>query len=247
MILKGKEEIKIMREGGKILAEIMEELKKASLPGVTTESLNNLAEKLIKEAKGKPSFKGYKGFPAALCTSINEVIVHDTPSKYVLKEGDILSLDLGVYYHGFHTDMAVTVPIGRVEGEGMRLIRETKKALKRGIKKTRIGNTLGDVGNTIERHVKKSGFFIVEGLCGHGIGREVHEDPQVFNEGKRGKGIPFEVGMVICIEPMLSIGGKEIQPVDKGTGIKTADNSLSAHFEHTIAVTENGPLILTKL
>jgi methionyl aminopeptidase len=247
MILKSESEIKIMREGGKILAEIMEELKKNSLAGVTTGNLNKLAEKLIKERGGKPSFKGYKGFPAALCTSVNEVIVHDTPSDYILKEGDILSLDLGIFYKGFHTDMAVTVPIGKVEGEAQRLIRETKKALKRGIKKTRVGNTLGDIGNTIERHVQKAGFSIVQGLCGHGIGREVHEEPQVFNEGKRGKGIPLEVGMVICIEPMLSCGSDQIISVEGGTGIKTVDDSLSAHFEHTIAITEKGTVVLTEL
>jgi methionyl aminopeptidase len=247
MILKSKKEIEIIREGGKILAEIMEEVKKKSLLGVTTQSLNILAEKLIKEKGGTPSFKNYKGFPAALCTSVNEVIVHGIPSEYILKDGDILSLDLGVCYKGFHTDMAITFPIGCVEGETLRLIRETKKALKRGIKKTKIGNTLGDIGNTIERHVKKSGFTTVEGLCGHGIGREVHEDPQVLNEGKRGKGMPLEVGMVFCIEPMLTMGSKEITPSGDGMGIKTFDNSLSAHFEHTLALTENGVLVLTEL
>ena len=247
MILKSKQEIEIMREGGKILAEIMKEVKKKAVSGVTTQSLNTFAEKLIKEKRGAPSFKNYKGFPAALCTSVNEVIVHGVPSGYILKEGDVLSLDLGFYYKGFHTDMAVTFPIGDVEGETLRLIRETKKALKRGIKKTKIGNTLGDIGNTIERHVKKSGFVIVEGLCGHGIGREVHEEPQILNEGKRGKGMPLEVGMVFCIEPMLSRGSKEITASEDGIGIKTFDNSLSAHFEHTLAITEKGVLVLTEL
>jgi methionyl aminopeptidase len=247
MILKSEKEIEVMREGGRILAEIMEELKKNAVVDVTTESLNVLAEKLIKEKDGKPSFKGYRGFPVALCTSVNEVIVHDVPSKYVLKEGDILSLDLGFFYKGFHTDMAVTIPIGKVDGEAARLIRETKKALKRGIKKVRLGNTLGDVGNTIERHVKKTGFLIVEGLCGHGIGKEIHEEPQVFNEGKRGKGDPLEIGMVFCIEPMLAIGSREIVTVENGEGIKTKDNSLSAHFEHTVALTKKGVLVLTKI
>lgn len=247
MILKTKQEIETIREGGKILAEIMGKVKEKAVSGVTTQSLNVFAEKLIKEKKGVPSFKGYKGFPAALCTSVNEVVVHGVPSEYILKEGDVLSLDLGLYYKGFHTDMAITFPIGNVEGEVLRLIRETKKALKRGIKKTKVGNTLGDVGNTIERHVKKSGFQTVEGLCGHGIGKEIHEDPQILNEGKRGKGIPLEVGMVFCIEPMLSMGRKEIVPSGDGMGIKTLDNSLSAHFEHTLALTEKGVLVLTEL
>ncbi len=247
MILKSKKEIETIREGGKILAEIMEELKNKAVSGVTTQSLNDFAEKLIEKKGGTPSFKNYKGFPAALCTSVNEVIVHGVPSQYILKDGDILSLDLGFYYKGFHTDMAVTIPIGNVEGEALRLIRETKKALKRGIKKTRIGNTLGDVGNTIERHVKKSGFTTVEGLCGHGIGREIHEEPQILNEGKRGKGIPLEIGMVFCIEPMLSMGSKEITQSGDGMGIKTFDNSLSAHFEHTLALTEKGVMVLTEL
>jgi methionyl aminopeptidase len=247
MILKSKKEIETIREGGKILAEIMEELKNKAISGVTTQSLNDFAEKLIEKKGGTPSFKSYKGFPAALCTSVNEVIVHGVPSQYILKDGDILSLDLGFYYKGFHTDMAVTIPIGNVEGEALRLIRETKKALKRGIKKTRIGNTLGDVGNTIERHVKKSGFITVEGLCGHGIGKEIHEEPQILNEGKRGKGMPLEIGMVFCIEPMLSMGSKEITQSGDGMGIKTFDNSLSAHFEHTLALTEKGVMVLTEL
>ncbi len=247
MILKSKQEIELIREGGKILAEIMEEVKQKAVPGVTTQSLNVFAEQLIEKAKGKASFKGYKGFPAALCTSVNEVIVHGVPSEYILKEGDILSLDLGFHYKGFHTDMAITFPIGDVSGDVLRLIRETKKALKRGIKKTKVGNTLGDVGNTIERHVQKSGFQIVEGLCGHGIGKKVHEDPQILNEGKRGRGIPLEEGMVFCIEPMLSMGSKKITPSEDGIGVKTFDNSLSAHFEHTLALTEKGVLVITEL
>jgi methionyl aminopeptidase len=247
MILKTEEEILIMREPGKILAEIMDELKKKVAVGITTASLNDFAEKRIKERGGGTSFKGHRGFPAALCTSINEVIVHGIPSNYKLKDGDILSLDLGFFYKGFHTDMAVTVPVGEVSGETMRLIRETKKALKRGIKKTREGNTLGDIGNTILRHIEKAGFSNIQGLCGHGIGREVHEEPQVLNEGKRGKGMPLEIGMVLCLEPMLSVGSPYIKESSDGMGIETADNSLSAHFEHTIAITKKGVKVLTEL
>ncbi len=246
-MLKTKEEIAIMREGGKKLARIMEEIKKEAIPGVTTLFLNDLAEKLIEKEGGKPSFKGYKEFPASLCTSINEVIVHGIPSKYVLKSGDVLTLDLGFFYKGFHTDMAVTIPIGNVSGESLRIIRESKKALKRGIKKARKGNTLGDVGNTIMRHIEGSGFSNVKGLCGHGIGREVHEEPQVLNEGKRGKGITLEEGMVFCIEPMLSVGSGEIEFLLDGMGIKTKDNSLSVQFEHTVAITEKGTEVLTQI
>lgn len=247
MILKTEAEILIMREGGKILAEIMEELKAKVAVGVTTASLNDYAEKRIKERGGAPSFKGYKEFPAALCTSVNEVIVHGLPSNYKLQDGDILSLDLGFFYQGFHTDMAVTLPVGTVSGEVMRLIRETKKALKRGIKKSREGNTLGDIGNTIQRHIEKAGFANIDGLCGHGIGREVHEEPQILNEGKRGKGIPLECGMVFCLEPMLSMGSSKIKNSKDGMGIQTSDDSLSAHFEHTVALTKKGLKILTEI
>jgi len=236
-----------MKEGGVILAEIMEELKKEVRPGITTSFLNDLAEKRIREKKGRPSFKNYRGFPAALCVSVNEVIVHGIPCNYRLSEGDILSLDLGFFYKGFHTDMAITVPVGKAEGESLRLIRETKKALKRGIKKVKEGNTLGDLGNTIERHVEKSGFVLVEGLCGHGIGKEVHEEPQVLNQGKRNKGMEIKEGMVFCIEPMLSTGSSKTSYMKDGMGIKTSDNSLSAHFEHTVAVTEKGCEVLTAL
>jgi methionyl aminopeptidase len=247
MILKSKEEIALMREGGKILAQIMKEVKQKVYPGVTTLFLNECAEKLIKESGGKASFKGYKGFPFALCTSVNEVIVHGVPSEYKLKEGDILSLDIGIFYKGFHTDMAITVPVGKINGEAVRIIRETKKALKRGIKKVREGNTFGDIGNTIERHIGKTEFSIVRGLCGHGIGRELHEEPQVFNEGKRRKGMPLEKGLVFCIEPMVSMGSVEIKTSSDKMGVETADGSLSAHFEHTVALTEKGAVVLTEI
>lgn len=243
-ILKTEEEILVMREGGKILADIMREIKKRVSPGVKTAELNSLAEDLIAQKGGKPSFKDYQGFPAALCTSVNEVIVHGYPSHYSLKNGDILSLDIGMLYKGFHTDMAATVPVGEVDGDGLRLIRTAKKALKRGIRKTREGNTLGDIGNTISRYITKSGFSVVEGLCGHGIGTDIHEDPQVLNEGKRGKGEKIIPGMVFCIEPMVSAGSAKIKKT--ACGIETADKSLSTHFEHTLAVTKNGVIVITE-
>jgi methionyl aminopeptidase len=263
--IKTKEEIKIMIEGGKILAKIMEELEKEVRPGITTKELDGLAESLIfcppkflaaedlpsealaKEGKIECSFKGYEGFPACLCTSINEEIVHGVPSDRILKEGNIISLDLGIFYKGFHTDMAITVPVGRVSPEAQRLIRVTKKALKRGIKKVRPGNTFGDIGNTIQRYVESQGFNVIRDLCGHGIGRELHEDPEVLNFGKRRTGPELAEGMVFCIEPMVSIGDWKIKKNKDGCGYQTEDGSLSAHFEHTLAVTKKGYRILTSL
>ncbi len=243
---KTSSEINLMKEGGSILSGILKEVKEKAVQGVETKDLNFLAEKLIRERGGKPSFKGYGGFPAALCTSVNEVIVHQVPSGYKLKNGDILSLDIGMKYKGFHTDMATTVPIGEVDGEALRLIRTVKKALKRGIKNTKQGNTIGDIGNTISRYIEKSGMSVVEGLCGHGIGRELHEDPQVLNKAKRRSGEKIVPGMVICIEPMASLGSSAIKTSEDNFGIETADKSLSAHFEHAIAVTESGYVVITE-
>ena len=236
-----------MAEAGKILVRIMKELIKKVGPGVSTEYLNKAAEGLIFKYGGKPSFKGYMGFPASLCTSINEEIVHVIPSERKLKEGDMLSLDLGVLYQGFHSDMAVTVPVGKVSSEVQRLIRVTKKALKRGIKKVKPGNTFGDIGNTIQRYVEDQGYNVVRELCGHGIGREVHEDPQIPNFGRRGTGSEISEGMVICIEPMITVGDWKIKRAKDNYGYQTKDNSLSCHFEHTIAVTKTGHQVLTDL
>ncbi len=183
--IKSKKEIEIMAEGGKTLALIVKKLEEKVKPGITTKELNKVAEDLVLKYKGKSSFKGYQGFPASLCTSINQEIVHIAPSNRTLKQGDIISLDFGFFYKGFHTDMAITVPVGKVSPEALRLIRITKKALKRGIKKIRPGNTVGDIGNTIQRYVEGQGFNVVRELCGHGIGREIHEDPQIPNFGKR--------------------------------------------------------------
>jgi len=243
--IKTPEEIKIMAEGGKILAKIMKELEKKVQPGITTKELDKVAKDLVLGSGGKCSFKGYESFPACLCTSINEEIVHAAPSNRVLKEGDIISLDLGIFYNGFHTDMAVTLPVGKVIPEAQRLIRVTKKALKRGLKKTRLGNTFGDIGNTIQRYVEGQGFNVVRELCGHGIGRELHEEPQVLNYGKRRTGLKLQEGMVFCIEPMVTAGDLKIKKTADGSGYETADGSLSAHFEHTLAVTKNGCQVLT--
>ena len=244
--IKSLEELKIMAEGGKILAKIMKELRKRVRSGITTKELDKVAEDLVFKYGARPSFKGYLGFPAVLCTSINEEIVHGIPSERKLKEGDIISLDLGILFKGFHTDMAITVPVGRVKPEVTRLIRVTKKALKRGIKKIRPGNTIGDIGNTIQRYVEDQGFNVVRDLCGHGIGKEVHEEPQIPNYGKRRSGPELVEGMVICLEPMVTVGDWHIKKAKDGYGFQTKDNSLSAHFEATIAVKKDGCEVLTK-
>lgn len=245
--IKSKEEIKIMTEAGRILAEIMKILKAKVEPGITTAELNRLAESLIFKYKVKPSFLGHEGYPAVLCTSINEEIVHAVPSERILAKGDIISLDLGVFYKGFHSDMGFTLPVGEIKPEVRRLLRATKKALKRGIKKARLGNTFGDISNTVQRYAKDQGFEIVKDLCGHGIGRELHEDPQILNYGKRKKGSEIKEGMCFCLEPMLTMGGYKIKKAEDGFGYKTEDGSLSAHFEHTLAMTKNGCKVLTEI
>ncbi len=243
--IKNKQEIEIMIKGGKILAKIMKELERNVQSGITTKELDRLAESLVLKSGGKPSFKGYDGYPATLCTSINEEIVHAVPSDRALKEGDILSLDLGILYQGFHTDMAITVPVGEINPEAGRLIKVTKKALKRGIKKVRPGNTFGDIGNTIQRYVESQGFNVVRDLCGHGIGRDLHEEPRILNYGKRKTGEKIEEGMVFCLEPMVTVGDWKIKKTKDNFAYQTTDNSLSAHFEHTIAVTKDSCTILT--
>lgn len=245
IIIKSEAEIEIIAEGGKILAKIMNVLEKNVKPGITTKDLDGLAEGLVLKYEGKCSFKGYDGFPNCLCVSINEEIVHGIPSERILKEGDIVKLDLGFFYKGFHTDMAITLPVGRVSFEIQRLIRVTKKVLKLAIKKARPGNTFGDIGNTIQRYVESQGFNVVRELCGHGVGKELHEEPQILNYGKRHSGEEIKEGMVFCLEPMVTVGDWKIKRTKDGYGFETADGSLSAHFEHTIAVTKNGTKILT--
>jgi methionyl aminopeptidase len=252
--IKTPQEIEIMAEGGRILAKIMKELEKRVKPGITTMELEKLAEGLILKSGGKCSFKGYKSkngdnvrsYPFCLCTSINEEIVHVPPSGRILKEGDVLKIDLGIFYKGFHCDMAITLPVGKVSFEAQRLIRATKKSLKLAIKKVKAGNTFGDVGNTIQRYIESQGFNVVRELCGHGIGRELHEEPQILNYGKRKTGEKIKEGMVFCIEPMVTAGDWHLVRTKDGFGYKTKDNSLTAHFEHTIAVTKNGTKVLTQ-
>ena len=255
--IKISEEIKIMAEGGKILAKIMKELEKQVRPGITTKELDKVAEDLILKSGGKCSFKGYQGFPTCLCASINEEIVHAVPSERKLKEGDIISLDLGILYKGFHTDMAVTLPVRIVNPEVQRLIDVTKKALEIGIEKLKPGNYIGDISKAIQKYVEREGFNVVRELCGHGIGRKLHEAPQILNsvsfdevtvdkvKYQEDAKIKLKEGMVLCLEPMVTVGDWRIKKSKDGFGYETKDGSLSCHFEHTIAVTENGAKILT--
>ncbi|MDI6882973.1 MAG: type I methionyl aminopeptidase [Patescibacteria group bacterium] len=266
--IKTPKEIEIMRDGGRILAKIMEELKKKVAPGITTKELDRVAETLVLKYKAQPAFKGYENFPATLCTSVNEVIVHAAPSDYQLKEGDILSLDLGIKYpapvptmsgrcgpgKSFFTDMAITLLVKSKRGrtpvnfETLRLIKVTKKALKLAIKKVRPGKTFEDIGYTVQRYVESQGFNVVRELCGHGIGRELHEDPKILNYGRPvHKGEKIKEGMVFCLEPMVTMGDWHIKKSPDGFGYETKDGSLSCHFEHTVAVTKDGCQLLTEL
>lgn len=244
--IKTPEEIEIMAQAGQFLAKVMRQLEAAAAPGVTTNELNNLAQELILSYGTKPAFKGYAGFPAALCTSLNEQIVHGIPSQRKLIEGDILSLDLGLIYQDFYSDMAVTLPIGSVPSETLKLIQTTKKALRKAISRVKPGKTLGDVSFAIQKHVESSGFQVVRQLCGHGIGRQLHQKPDVLNFGQKNKGLELKEGMVIAIEPMAVLGQPGIKEGPDGFAYQTVDNSLSAHFEHTVAVTAKGPRVLTK-
>lgn len=256
VIIKTKKEIGLIREGGKILAGILDRLVREVEPGTTTGQLEELACSLMAKAGGRPAFKGYgagqgaRPFPTALCTSVNDQVVH-TPAFPArrLEEGDIIGIDIGIEYKGYYTDMAATVPVGRVSGEAGRLIEVTRESLNRGIAQVRPGKTLKDIGRAIQTYVEANGFSVVRQLVGHGVGREVHEDPQIPNfviENKRFNNVILKEGMVIAIEPMVNVGDFEVETAEDGFSIVTTDGSLSAHFEHTIAVTKNGYEILTR-
>jgi methionyl aminopeptidase len=247
-LIKSPKDIAKMRESGRIAALILNKLAEAVKPGVTTIQLDVLAEELIREHGAEPAFKGYDGFPGVVCTSVNDVVVHGVPNDAALEEGDIIGLDFGVILDGWYSDTAITIPVGEISHEARRLINVTKKALRLGIKKAKPGSTTGDIGNTIERYIESEGYSIVRDLVGHGIGKNLHEEPQVPNWGKRHTGTVLEPGMVIAIEPMV-IAGKSnaIKLASDKFSYKSADGSLTAHFENTVAITEQGPVILTRL
>lgn len=240
-----------MRAGGRILACVLAELKSLAKSGVALAELDELAERLIREAGAKPSFKGYqpsgaaKPYPASVCLSLNDEIVHGLPDNKILKDGDLLKIDLGVFYKGFHTDSAITIPIGNVSQRAQELMSVTEQALELAIKMVRPGVCLGDIGAGIEVFVSEHGFSVVRSLVGHGIGRELQEEPMVPNFGKPGTGVVLEEGMTIAIEPMVAVGKGQLILAADGFTYKTADGSLAAHFEHTVAVTADSALVLT--
>ena len=247
IIIKSQKEIEIMREAGKIVAETHEILKSAIIPGISTLELDKIAEENIRKYNAIPSFKGYGGFPGTICASVNEEVVHGIPGNRVLKEGDIVSLDVGAYYKGYHSDSAKTHGVGIISEEDRKLIEVAKQSFYEGIKFAKLGYRLSDISHAIQAHVEKHGFSVVRDLVGHGVGTELHEDPQVPNYGPPGKGPRLKEGMVIAIEPMINAGHYHVKTLLDGWTIVTIDGKNSAHYEHTIAITEDEPLILTKL
>ena len=235
-----------MREGGHILAEVLDALVASVRVGISTKELDTMAHEMILARGAKPSFLNYNGFPATLCVSINEEIVHGLPSERKLKDSDLVKLDLGVLYKGFHTDSARSVLVGNASPKLQNLVSVTEEALRIGIETAQVGKTLGDVGYAIHEYVKSQKMDVVRDLIGHGIGTEVHEEPEVPNYGTQGQGPVLKVGMVIAIEPMVVIGGHKIANGSDGYAYITADKKPAAHIEHTVAITENGPEILTK-
>lgn len=246
--LKSKREIEIMAKSGQILADTHDFLEKEVRPGMSTFDIDKLAEDFIRSHPGAtPSFKGLYGFPASICASINEEIVHGIPSKKrIVKEGDILSIDAGVKYEGYHSDRANTIPIGKIDAESQRLLDVTKASLEAGIAAAVIGNHLGDIGAAIQSVVEAAGFNVTRDLVGHGIGTTFHEDPQVPNYGKPKRGTKLMQGLTIAIEPMVMIGKHQTRELPDQWTIVTADGSRAAHFEHTVAVTADGPIVLTR-
>lgn len=253
IILKSPREIEKMRDSNRIVAGILLALKERVKAGITTIELELLTKKLLKKEKAKPAFKGYrppkanKEYPYCLCVSINEEVVHGLPSKRELKEGDILSIDFGVLYDGYYGDAAITIPIGEVSQEAKRLLMVAQQCLDLAIRKVDIGYRVSDISHAIQTNTESHGFSVVREFVGHGIGRNLHEDPQVPNFGLPNRGARLKVGMVLAIEPMVNAGVSEVKILKDGWTAVTADGSLSAHFEHSVALTQNGPLILSKL
>jgi methionyl aminopeptidase len=250
IFLKSAREIETLRRANVIVAEILEELSRKVAPGLTTAELDAVAEELTYRKKARPAFKGYemagRVFPRSLCTSINEEIVHGIPSDRMLRDGDIVGLDFGVIYDGFYGDSAITVGVGAVNEEAQRLMRVTEEALYKGIEQLREGRRLGDLSSVIQTTVESAGFSVVRAFVGHGIGKKLHEEPPVPNYGEPDRGLRLREGMVLAIEPMVNVGGYEVEIKEDGWTAVTKDGSLAAHFEHSVAITKNGPYILSK-
>ena len=245
IIGKSQKEVEKMRAAGRLVGEVLRHLCQIVEPGMTTLELNNVADKMIRDGGAYPTFKGYNGFPYSICASVNEQVVHGFPSDYKLQSGDIFSIDVGVTLEGFVGDTAATVPVGSVSEERLQLIRVTEECLQRGIEQCRAGKHVGDIGWAVQQHAEAHGYSIVRDYVGHGIGRKMHEDPQIPNYGKPGKGPKIKNGYVFAIEPMVNLGTHLTRTLKDGWTVVTVDGQPSAHAEHTIAVTEAGPDILT--
>jgi len=247
VLIKSTQELQKMRQAGRIVAQVLELMREHVRPGVTTGELDELAHKMIVKSKALPSFKGYRGYPASICTSVNEEIVHGIPGKRVLEAGDIISIDVGVIYRGYQGDAAITLGVEQIAPQAQHLLEVTQGALEAGIVQARAGNHLGDVAWAVQNYVESHNMSVVREYTGHGIGRRMHEDPQVFNFGQPGTGLELRPGLTIALEPMVNLGGWRTKVLDDGWTVVTADGSWSAHFEHTIAIMDSEPLILTQL
>lgn len=245
--IKSAREIALMRDAGKVAASVLQELERAIEPGVTTAEMDKLAEKLIRRAGGEPAFLGYQGFPASICTSINCEVVHGIPGLRRLKEGDIISIDIGVVLKGYYSDTAVTYGVGKISSKARRLLDVTRQSLEKGISAMSTGGHLSDISHAVQKHVESNGYSVVYSYAGHGIGTEMHEEPQVPNFGPPGHGPKLQRGMVLAIEPMVNAGVAEVEVDDDGWTVLTKDRSLSAHFEHSVVLGKDGPVILTIL
>jgi methionyl aminopeptidase len=245
IIGKSQKEIEKMRASGQLVGRVLRELRRMVQPGITTLQVNDAADRMIRDAGAYPTFKGYNGYPFSICASVNEQVVHGFPSEYELKEGDIFSIDVGATFEGFVGDTATTIPVGTTSEELLKLIRIAQECLDRAIEKCRDGNHIGDIGFAVQSHAEAHGYSIVRDYVGHGIGRQMHEDPQIPNYGKPGKGPKIKKGYVFAVEPMINLGSHHTKTLKDGWTVVTVDGRPSAHVEHTIAVTEEGPEVLT--
>jgi methionyl aminopeptidase len=245
IVIKTQKEIELMQESGRIVALAHEAVKKAIKPGVTTGELDAIAEAVIKENGAVPSFKGYHGYPGSICASVNDQVIHGIPGDTILKEGDIISIDIGAFKNGYHGDAARTHPVGKVSDEASKLIKITEESFFEGLKFCRIGYRLSDISNAIQNYAEENGFSVVRDFVGHGIGRQMHEDPPVPNYGAAGRGPRLESGMALAIEPMINVGGFKVVVLDDEWTVITKDGTLSAHYENTVIITEDGPIMTT--
>lgn len=243
--LKSERDIECMRDAGRIVGQTLDLIRDKAHPGITTKELDRLAEAFIRGKGATPSFKGYGGFPATLCTSVNEQVVHGIPGSYKLRDGDILSVDCGCVFKGWQGDAAVTIPIGNVSEDALRLIDVTRESFFEGVRQAVEGNRISDISHAVQVYAETRGYGVVRALCGHGIGREMHEDPEVPNYGSAGRGPRLRHGMTIAIEPMITAGTWQVNTLADGWTVVTKDGSFAAHYEHTVAITKDGPRILT--